>query len=86
MFGGKLGDLDAYVPVATGAGSAEEVWMKNDLPGALAKAKAEGKRVLVNFTGYACTNCHWMKANMFTRPRNCGAAQDLRAGGPLYRR
>jgi thiol-disulfide isomerase/thioredoxin len=24
--------------------------------------------VLVNFTGYACTNCHWMKANMFTRP------------------
>ena len=24
--------------------------------------------VLVNFTGYACTNCHWMKANMFTKP------------------
>ena len=74
MFGSKLGDLDAYVPVASagsgfGAGSAAEaVWMKNDLPGALAKAKAEGKRVLVNFTGYACTNCHWMKANMFTRP------------------
>ncbi len=74
MFGGKLGDLDAYVPVASagaglGAGAAAEaVWMKNDLPGALAKAKAEGKRVLVNFTGYACTNCHWMKANMFTRP------------------
>jgi len=74
MFGGKLGDLDAYVPVASassglGGGSAlETVWMKNDLAGALAKAKAEGKRVLVNFTGYACTNCHWMKANMFTRP------------------
>ena len=24
--------------------------------------------MLVDFTGYACTNCHWMKANMFTRP------------------
>ena len=74
MFGAKLGDLDAFVPVATagsGFGSSaapETAWLKNDLPGALAKAKAEGKRVLVNFTGYACTNCHWMKANMFTRP------------------
>jgi thiol-disulfide isomerase/thioredoxin len=74
MFGSKLGELDAYVPVASegstlGGGSATEAaWLKNDLPGALAKAKAEGKRVLVDFTGYACTNCHWMKANMFTKP------------------
>jgi thiol:disulfide interchange protein DsbD len=49
--------------------------MKNDLDGALAKAKAEGKLVLVNFTGYACTNCHWMKANMFTRPEVESALQ-----------
>ncbi len=41
---------------------------KNDFDGAIAKARAEHKRVLVNFTGYACTNCHWMKQNMFTRP------------------
>ncbi|MGC4072577.1 MAG: DUF255 domain-containing protein [Nibricoccus sp.] len=33
-----------------------------------AKAKAENKLVFVSFTGYACTNCHWMKANMFPRP------------------
>jgi thiol:disulfide interchange protein len=74
MFGSKLGELDAYVPVASegstlGGGTATEAaWLKNDLPGALAKAKDEGKRVLVDFTGYACTNCHWMKANMFTKP------------------
>ena len=71
MFGSKLGELDAYVPVASegvSGSSTEAVWLKNDLPGALAKAKAEGKRVLVDFTGYACTNCHWMKANMFTKP------------------
>jgi thiol:disulfide interchange protein DsbD len=65
MFGGKLGELDGYVPVAP---DNQVAWMKNDLPGAIARAKAEGKKVLVNFTGYACTNCHWMKANMFTRP------------------
>ncbi len=74
MVGGKLGELEAYVPLAAensvGAPSSGEklTWMKNDLPGALAKAKAEGKLVFVNFTGYACTNCHWMKANMFPRP------------------
>ncbi len=73
MFGGRLGDLDAYVPVAAessvGGGAASGlVWMKDDYRGALARGRSEGKLVLVNFTGYACANCHWMKANMFTRP------------------
>ena len=40
---------------------------------ALDKARAENKLVLVNFTGYACTNCHWMKANMFPRPEIASA-------------
>ena len=42
--------------------------MKNQYKEALAKARAENKLVFINFTGYACTNCHWMKANMFPRP------------------
>jgi thiol:disulfide interchange protein DsbD len=33
--------------------------------------------VLVNFTGYACTNCHWMKANMFTRPEINGVMKNM---------
>ncbi len=73
MFNGKLGELDAYVPLpsesATSAGGGSTLaWMKNDYHGALDRGRREGKLVLVNFTGYACTNCHWMKANMFTRP------------------
>jgi len=76
MFGGKLGDLDAYVPLASessfgvqsGGGGEKLAWKKNQYKEALAQAKAENKLVLVNFTGYACTNCHWMKANMFPRP------------------
>jgi thiol:disulfide interchange protein DsbD len=42
--------------------------MKNQYQEALAVARQEGKPVLISFTGYACTNCQWMKANMFTRP------------------
>jgi thiol:disulfide interchange protein DsbD len=29
--------------------------------------------VFVNFTGYACTNCHWMRANMFVKPEIASA-------------
>ena len=33
--------------------------------------------MFVNFTGYACTNCHWMKANMFPRPEVNGLLKDF---------
>jgi len=75
MAGGRLGDLDAYVPAASeqagGAAAATATgpaWMKDQYREALDRARREGKLVLVDFTGYACANCHWMKANMFTRP------------------
>ena len=42
--------------------------MLNDYPGALTAAKASGKLVFVDFTGYTCTNCRWMEANIFSRP------------------
>jgi len=82
MFGAPLGELDAYVPAPTGGilnnrASAQQVWMKNQYKDALAQARAENKLVLVTFTGYACTNCHWMKANMFPRPEIADAASKL---------
>jgi len=79
MSGGRLGDLDAFVPAAAeaqgGGTSGGLVWMKNQYREALVRARAEGKLVLIDFTGYACTNCHWMKANMFTRPEVASAMQ-----------
>jgi thiol:disulfide interchange protein len=92
MFGGRLGDLDAYVPVAdqsSGGIAASDttlVWMKNQYREALDRARREGKLVFVNFTGYACANCHWMKANMFTKPEIAAAMKgfilvDLYADG-----
>src|SRR5262249_37535402 len=83
MFGSHLGELETFVPPATagstlGGGSETTLaWMKNDLNGALARARKENKLVLVNFTGYACTNCHWMKANMFTRPEIAALMKDM---------
>jgi thiol:disulfide interchange protein DsbD len=70
MSGGKLGELDAYVPLAPGQTAG---WIRNDYAGALARARAEGKKLFLNFTGYACTNCHWMKSNMFPRPEIAAA-------------
>jgi thiol:disulfide interchange protein len=76
LFSVRLGDLDAFIPEgsanvfgasATTAEAGSAVF-KNNLEGALAAAREADKLVLVHFTGYACTNCHWMKANMFSRP------------------
>lgn len=86
LFGGRLGDLDAFIPEASGgvfagAGAATEAaqanYYKNRFEAALAAAKQQNKLLLVNFTGYACTNCHWMKANMFPRPEIQAALKDL---------
>jgi thiol:disulfide interchange protein len=80
LFGGRLGDLDAFVPEGTNTvtqGPAVSRTYKNQLDAALSAARSENKLVLVNFTGYACTNCHWMKANMFTRPEIQSALQDF---------
>jgi len=72
MFGGHLGELDAWVPEGTftlgSAGRTELPWITNNYADALAKARQSNKLVFINFTGYACTNCHWMRANMFPRP------------------
>jgi thiol:disulfide interchange protein DsbD len=79
MFGGKLGDLDAYVPAAVNAGGAGGgtgesalAWIKDDYKAALERARSEGKLLFVNFTGVACANCHWMEANMLSRPEVAG--------------
>ena len=49
-------------------GSASCAWIINDYDAALAEAKQSGRPVLIDFTGYTCTNCRWMEANMFPRP------------------
>jgi thiol:disulfide interchange protein DsbD len=82
LFNARLGDLDAFVPEVSASsvpGTAPDARasLKNDLPGALAAAREQNKLVLVNFTGYACTNCHWMKANMFPRPEIQTALKDM---------
>lgn len=76
LSGRGLGELESFLPPAGGAQTAGVAapsptrlqWQLNDLPGALAAARASDKRVFIDFTGYTCTNCRWMEANMFTRP------------------
>ena len=76
VLGRKLGELESFLPPKNaksmfnvlGNPHEELAWMTNDFQGALARAKAENKRVFVDFTGYTCTNCRWMEANMFVLP------------------
>jgi thiol:disulfide interchange protein len=84
MFGGRLGFWDSFVPAADTAGApggaatqAGLTWMKNQYHEALEQARREGKLVFVNFTGYACANCHWMESNMFPRPEIAAALRNF---------
>jgi thiol:disulfide interchange protein DsbD len=72
LFGAKLGELESFLPPDLNKASAKTLsdelkWIENDYEGALAKAKAENKRVFIDFTGYTCTNCRWMEANVFPK-------------------
>jgi thiol:disulfide interchange protein DsbD len=78
LFGRQLGEIESFLPPEAVNGSqvngtsrdasGELSWILNDYEGALTKAKQEQKRVFIDFTGYTCTNCRWMEANMFPRP------------------
>ncbi|MEP7039613.1 MAG: thioredoxin family protein, partial [Acidobacteriota bacterium] len=77
LFGARLGELESFLPPETETSrnffnkpDAEKLnWreLENNYDGALAKAKAENKLVFVDFTGYTCTNCRWMEANVFPK-------------------
>jgi len=71
LTGRSLGELEAYLPPRTGEQSRAEgelAWTLNDWPSVVSRAKATGRPILIDFTGYTCTNCRWMEANMFPRP------------------
>ena len=75
LAGKSLGELEAFLPPiqvsaanSTTAASSETPWILNDLSRGLTEAKAQGKPIFIDFTGYTCTNCRWMEANIFSRP------------------
>lgn len=83
LFGARLGELEPFLPPASTDGTGalatslhgsrsrlnnELTWIQNDYNGALVKARETNTPVFIDFTGYTCTNCRWMEANMFTKP------------------
>ena len=76
LTGSTLGTLESFLPPVGGDPPpvnsadvpAELQWRLNNLPAALILARHQNRRVFIDFTGYTCTNCRWMEANMFTRP------------------
>ena len=72
--GRPLRQIEAFLPPSVPVASSSigrgtvPTWVLNDYDGALKTARASGKLVFVDFTGYTCTNCRWMEANIFSRP------------------
>ncbi|MDX1545349.1 MAG: cytochrome c biogenesis protein CcdA [Rhodothermales bacterium] len=82
LLGAPLNKLDAYLPPrqsddvslyhlfprGTAAALDDEQWIVDDVEAAFAEAEVQDKPVLIDFTGYTCTNCREMEANVFTKP------------------
>jgi thiol:disulfide interchange protein DsbD len=74
--GHQLGEIESFLPppsasingAASTASPSEMTWILNDYSAGLKEAALEGKPIFIDFTGYTCTNCRWMEANMFPRP------------------
>lgn len=72
LFGAPLGEWDAFFPPYGSYGEIAKIrsgepaltW-RDDYEAGLAEARATNKPVFIDFTGYACTNCRWMEANIF---------------------
>lgn len=80
LFGSPLNSIDAYLPprqatdvsllveTRQSALAAEEGWIEDDLDLALLEADRQGRPLFIDFTGYTCTNCRQMEANVFPVP------------------
>ncbi len=72
ILGRGLGEIESFLPPMNrenvAASDGELTWITNDYSAALKEAKEQNKNIFIDFTGYTCTNCRWMEANMFTRP------------------
>lgn len=79
LFGRSLGEIEAFLPphVYPGdeidprsaralEGSQQLAWFTSYADG-LEEARATNRPVFVDFTGFTCTNCRWMEANVFAR-------------------
>ncbi len=73
------GWVDGWLPPAvypgdegmesSGGGSEHLTWLKDDIPGGMDEARRDNKPLFLDYTGYACTNCRFMEASVFPRPK-----------------
>lgn len=77
MNGASLGTVGGLLPptdypyrnkTASASKANELPWILNDFPKAIAESKATGRPILIDFTGYTCTNCRDMEVNVFPIP------------------
>ncbi|MDQ3623410.1 MAG: thioredoxin family protein [Verrucomicrobiota bacterium] len=79
LFGRRLGEVEAFLPpqiypgdevspltARRDPGTEELAWFASYDEG-LATARSTNRPIFVDFTGFTCTNCRWMEANVFPR-------------------
>ncbi len=81
LFGAPLNAVDAFLPprqvtdlslyrvsAERSAAAHDELWIEDDVEAAIEAAAAAGRPLLIDFTGYTCTNCRQMESTVFIHP------------------
>lgn len=75
-----LGELDAFLPPrdyyelivkrpsTSDKAARDQLSWHDQLAPALAEAQQRQRPLFIDFTGFTCTNCRWMEANLFVHP------------------
>ncbi|TAE25024.1 MAG: DUF255 domain-containing protein [Candidatus Kapaibacterium sp.] len=74
--GGNMRDDVRSQATKPQAPSNHQSWLTSYEAG-LAVAQQTGKPVFIDFTGFTCTNCRWMEANVFTMPEARDLMRDM---------
>jgi thiol:disulfide interchange protein DsbD len=71
--------LSPVIPSVGGARAAgkESLFWRTNYEAALEEARKTGKPLFLDFTGFTCTNCRWMEANIFPLPEVQGLLGDM---------
>lgn len=74
--GANMGILEAYLPPSVIRATYELQWT-HSLEDAKNLAQRSNKKILINFTGWSCSNCRWMESNVLNQDEVKSELRDL---------
>jgi len=60
-------DVESETSMPSATSVSESLNWYSEIEDGIAEAQVSGKPIFINFSGYTCTNCHWMEKNILAK-------------------